>query len=141
MTTQLRSPVELLGKVIDSSESLRYLTSFDPKPKVKRANGKKLWSSKTAGFETTAEQTADRVTTVFLHGEGHEGFHQYVGPVPHDITFNMTRDQIRKTMKSPPDGSDEGEEIYDTWDLADHRFIVEYDKIGRVRLICITGDF
>ncbi len=141
MTTQLRNPAELLGKVINSKEELDYFASLDPKSSVKRTHGRKKWISKAAGMEVDSEETADRVTTVFLYNDGYDRFRQYAGPIPHGISFNMTRDEVRKTMKSPPDYSDRGGEIFDTWDLPDHRFIVSYEKTGRIEIITVTGDF
>ena len=141
MTIQIKNPAELLGKVINSREVLDYFASLDSTSSVKKSTGTKSWISKPAGMEVDSEETTDRVTDVFLHNDGYEGFRRYAGPIPHGITFDMNRDQVRRTMKSPPDYSDQGGSLYDTWDLSDHRFIVNYEKSGRIRRISLTGDF
>lgn len=141
MMTQISNPAELLGKVIDSKEAHDYFSSLDSKGAVKRVNGKNRWISKPAGLEVAAEETANRVNAVFMYSHGYDRFHQYSGPIPHGISFAMTRDQVRQTMKTPPSFSDRGGEIYDTWDLPEHRFIVKYEKTGNIARISVTGGF
>lgn len=132
---------KLLGKVIDSPEVREFQQSLDPKAKVKREDGEKMWWSKAAGIEIHSEETEDRITAVYLYAEGTDGYRQFKGVLPERLSFDLSRQQVRDLMKVKPGFSDDGKEPYDTWDRDDYRVVVSYDAKGKITSVYVSGDF
>ncbi len=141
MSEYLKNPAKLLGKVIDAPDVVEYQKGLDPKAKVKKQDGQKMWWSKPAGMEIQSEMTESRITSVALYADGVERYKQYAGAIPRGLSFKQSRTEVRKLMKVKPNFSGDGSEPYDTWDTDEYRLIVNYDDSGNIATVSLTGDF
>jgi hypothetical protein len=79
-----------------------------------------LWNNQTVG-------------AVQLHAAGHEGFGGCVGDLPRDLSFEMTRSEVRQILGSPRRQGEEGsvpflgkKPAWDSFDLGKTRLHIEY---------------
>ncbi|NMO19481.1 hypothetical protein HPC49_27425 [Pyxidicoccus fallax] len=88
---------------------------------------------KAQGVNLLTESTTNRVTTLFLMAsmDGEPG---YPGPLPHGLSFSMTRDQVRQAIRAP----DKFKPFYDAWEQGSHIFRVEY-KSGAIKMVMFMG--
>lgn len=98
----------------------------------KRTDGRLYASSKALGIQMMAT-TGRTVSTIFLHGQGHESFHAWPGDLG-GITFSSTPAQLKK-LKGTPARSSTG---WDRWDFAAYSLHVQYGGDG-VQLITLMA--
>ncbi len=97
----------------------------------KRVDGRLVASSKALGIEVTAAN--DRtITSILLHGQGHDSFHAWPGDLG-GITFSSTPAQLKKLKGAPARSST----IADRWDEAGHSLHVQYGGSG-VAVVTLT---
>jgi len=137
--SQATEPATLLGKAIDDPQAQSFFTSLDPKAKLKKSDlDEPRWISKSAGIEVHADKESRRIDTVFLYSQGLYNFTQYKNPLPHGISFSMTKDQVKACFSVP---SNFTSPEHDTWDFDDYRLIVEYGSTGFVKTVTVTTAF
>ncbi len=80
----------LLGRHLDEVLAGPFRSCFDSDPKTQ----------KSAGMEFSVRKHC-RITAVFLHSEGHEGFREYQGRLPGGIVFANSRKVVRQKLGEP----------------------------------------
>ena len=126
----------LLGQRIDDAGVAKYLKNVDPNTKLSLSRTKDpRFISKAGGLVVYAEKKMSRITDLFFYSEGHEGYSQYAGPLPHGITFAMPRAEVKKRV-----GKKEAFEYpdQDTWDQDDVRLIVEYLANNTPKIVSLS---
>lgn len=69
-------------------------------------------------------------TGMFLYSEGKDGYTEFKYPLPKNLSFANTRDEVLQKLGNPswsrsrPDGS----VVADRWDMSDHRMNLTYSK-------------
>ena len=128
----------LLGKEIDDAEVTSFLKTLDRAEAVRVTSLKEpRWISEDAGVVVYAAPKTRRIFTVFLYAEGHEGYKQFKGPLPHALDFSMTMDAVKGCFPRPPDFSSAE---HCAWDFEDYRIIVIF-KSSVIRRVTLTSDF
>lgn len=87
----------------------------------------------------------ERVTTVFIHAEGKDGYTQFADPLPGGLSFDHTRDDVRAVLGTPSRFKDPGVGLFvgphggwDRYDDDDASLHVEYRlDDGRIELITL----
>lgn len=88
----------------------------------------------------------ETISAIQLHGEGHEGYSQFSGEIHSEITFQMSRDQIREYLGSPVQHGDGGKVVFlgdkpawDAYSIDGHRFHFEYTRDNKsIQLVTIS---
>jgi hypothetical protein len=142
MTTDFSQDLpSLLVREIDDAEVTKYLKSLDEDRNVRRTSlNEPRWISKEAGVVVYAQPKTRRITDLFLYAEGHEGYKQFKGKLPHGLDFSMTVDEVKSCFPREPDfSSDE----HCTWDFDDYRLIVSFDNgiEDGITDVTLTSDF
>lgn len=86
------------------------------------------------------------VGAIQLHGEGHEGFAGYAGRLPGDISFAMSRDEVRRKLGAPKKSGERtrvpilGEKPpWDSYAVDSAHLHIEYAmNCSRVRLVSLV---
>jgi hypothetical protein len=127
----------LLGKEIDDADVTSFLKTLDQAEAVRLTSLKEpRWISEDAGVVVYAQPKTRRITDFFMYAEGHEGYKQFKGPLPHGLDFSMDMDAVKGCFPRNPDfSSDE----HCTWDFDDYRIIVSFD--GGITNVTLTSDF
>lgn len=89
----------------------------------------------------------ETISAIQLHGEGHEGYSQFSGEIHAEITFQMSRYQIRGYLGSPVQHGDGGKVVFlgdkpawDAYSIDGHRFHFEYAKDNKsIQLVTISS--
>jgi len=89
----------------------------------------------------------ETVSAVQLHGEGHEGYSEFLGEIPSGITFQTSRDRVRDTLGKPLESGDGGRVLllgfrppWDAYLINGQRLHFEYkDDSESIQLVTITG--
>jgi hypothetical protein len=125
------SPVEILGQAPEASVVQRFIggaaleeSNFD---------ASRYLSAKAEGFELLIEGGV--IGTVFLHGEGDEGFGEYAGPMPEGVEFALTREQVIERL-GPPDHQGD---MWDKWYAPAWSLHVEYYGGGMNMVTLMTA--
>jgi hypothetical protein len=128
----------LLGKAIDDADVTSYLKTLDPAEAVRLTSLKEpRWISEDAGLVVYAQPKTRRITDVFTYAEGHEGYKQFKGPLPHGIDFSMSMDAVKACFPRAPNFSSPE---HCTWDFEEYRIIVRFKSDAIIR-VTLTSDF
>lgn len=127
----------LLGKEIDDGDVTSFLKTLDKAEAVRLTSLKEpRWISEDAGVVVYAQPKTRRISDIFMYAEGHEGYKQFKGPLPHGLDFSMSMDAVKGCFPRKPDFSSD---VHCAWDFEDYRIVVSF--AGGITNVGLTSDF
>lgn len=90
-----------------------------------------------SGVSLSYEKRTGSFQSIFLYGNGRDGFSEYRGLLPAGLTFHNTREEVHHKLGEPV-RSGPGPEVDTTWDLfqsGDHTVHFEFGADGQPSLI------
>lgn len=102
---------------------------------VEGVEKEKSFTAKDQGIGVSAG-TDMLISCVFLYGQGTQGCKQYVGDLPHRLSFGETSAETRKKLGTP-EKSGRGEAHWDRYNLGSYYLHLQYenDRLALVTLM------
>ncbi len=84
------------------------------------------------------------LTEVGVYAAGHEGYKQYAGELPRGITFESTREEVRKALGEPVEsggGNRFGALVFPEWDRyrVRKKYLVEFSYLPESNRVCTVS--
>ncbi|PRP92958.1 hypothetical protein ENSA5_46260 [Enhygromyxa salina] len=121
---------QLLGVAAEDPAVERLFDGAPPEESL-FADGARYLGSKARGVELLIER--GRISTVFLHGQGHQGYTDYAGAMPGGVAFGDSPDRARALLGEP----DAQGARWDKWYRPTWSVHLEYGDSGGVILVTL----
>jgi hypothetical protein len=145
------SLISLLGKSVNNADIKNFMLKLNEKPEINNfemIDGTIYYSFKKSGISFLFKK--DKLDTIFLYSEGHEGFKQYKGTIPAGVNFSDNRATANKKLGLPSQSGGGGKvpeilkstidkiPIWDKWRFPRYALHIEYYDDGEIAMITLS---
>ena len=97
----------MIGKNIRGDEIQGWLSKVEDTPEIGKYDDSFYYSFKQKGVSLRFD-TTETLTNIFLYSEGADGYRQYQGKLPYNLSFLLNRQEIENMLDKPEKSGGEG---------------------------------
>jgi len=90
----------LLGRNLNDPALAQIISSLGVEPEITEVDDRYYYEFKNKGLELVFDEDL-KLRSIHLYPEGRNGYSQYRGDIPNDITFTLSRSEVHQKLGEP----------------------------------------